>query len=142
MIIDFSTNLGKCRLRVGDYGDLPLLPDEVYLQTLTDTSDSVNRTSVICAQYILAMFAQQTHEKLAQIELWGGERYKQYKDYLINVIKNPSFSDSCPIPYSASTGVEQPLIQFQEDWYNNFTITQSEQLHFDAQLKAIDNTSF
>lgn len=131
--IDISTNLGKTRLKVGDYGDIPLLPDSVYTQTLADTNDSVSKSSMIIAQYLLAMFAQQTHEKLVQIEIWGGERYKQYKDYLMNVIRNPSFSESCPIPYSPTTGVTQPLIQFQQDFKNNFVYgTESDQLHENA----------
>ncbi len=132
MVIDPSTPLGKCRLRTADYGDLPLLPDEVYLTTLAENNDNVQRSSMICATYILGMFAQGCHQKMSFLEIWSGEKYKQYESYLTKIAKDPTFNGSSPIPYTgaSSTTTKNPLIQFVEDWENSYQKpTQSEDLN-------------
>lgn len=132
-VIDASTNLGRVRLKIGDTSDLPILSDAVINQTLIDCNDSVSRASTTCAQYILALLAQNTRQKLVQIEIYGSEAFNNYLAYLTKVVLNPNLSQTCPIPYSASTGKSQPLIEFTEDWYGNFTAgTQSEQLARDS----------
>lgn len=129
--IDASTPLGKCRLRTADYGDLPLLPDSVYLTTLAENNDNVQRSSTICATYILGMFAQGCHQKMSFLEIWSGEKYKQYESYLTKIAKDPTFNGSSPIPYTgaSSTAAKNPLIAFVEDWENSYQKpTQSEDL--------------
>jgi len=132
MVIDPSTPLGKCRLRTADYGDLPLLPDSVYLTTLAENNDNVQRSAMICASYILGMFAQGCHEKMSFLEVWNGEKYKQYESYLMKIAKDSSFNGTSPIPYTgaSSTTTKNPLIQFTEDWNNSYSPpTQSDDLH-------------
>lgn len=132
MQIDASTLLGKCRLRTADYGDLPLLPDSVYLTTLEENNNNVQRTSMICATYILGMFAQGCHQKMSFLEIWSGEKYKQYESYLMKIAKDPTFNGSSPIPYTgaSSTTEKNPLIAFVEDWEQGYVKpTQSEDLH-------------
>lgn len=134
-VIDPTTNLGLCRLRCGDFGDLSLLPDAVYAQALADSGDNVRQASLTCAMYILASLSQSTHRRLATIEVWGSEKYKQYKDYLMLLSKDPSFNGTCPIPYSGSSvGEKSDIVQFQEDWKNNYTtLRQGQQMYLDAQ---------
>ena len=48
-LIDPTTNLGKVRLRCGDFSDVPFLPDSVYEATLADTNNNVVRAAGICA---------------------------------------------------------------------------------------------
>jgi hypothetical protein len=132
-IIDPTTTVGKLRLRVGDTSDLPILSDSVYEQTYIDSGNSLNRASATCAQYILALLSQNTHSKLVQIEVWGGEAFTNYLAFLTKVVLNPNLSQTCPIPYSASNDKVHPLIEFTDDWYGNFHAgTQSEELAQDS----------
>ena len=135
--IDASTALGKCRLRCGDYGDLPLLPDSVYLSTLSENNENVFRSSMICATYILSMLAVSScHQKLSFIELYGNQKYEQYESYLLKIARDSAFNGSSPIPYTGatSTTAKNPLIAFVEDWENSYVKpTQSEDLHYIAE---------
>jgi hypothetical protein len=115
-IIDPTTDIGKLRLRVGDWGDITYLPDAVYQQTLTDTSNNLNRSAVICANYILALLTRSTRSKLAQIESYDNQEFEQYKEFLIMTVKDPAFMSYSPIPFGGSTDEVNPLIQFQKSW--------------------------
>ena len=139
MVIDPTSPVGQVRLRVADYSDLPLFPDNVYLATLADVNGNVVKASVRMAQYILGMLTSQTHQKLAQIEVFGAEWYANYKDFLKTTILNPNFMDIFPTPYVAQVKnefgqvVELPLVQFQRDWQNNYiTTTQTQDMRLTA----------
>lgn len=141
MVIDPTTNVGKLRLRIGDYLDPVLLPDEVYTQTLADTvtltvpNGDLPRASKTIALYILAILSQRTHEKLGQVEVWGGDAAKSYKDFLLMTFANPNFMSISPIPYGAGVTTLNPLMQFSADWNAAYsTQTASDQLHLLAQL--------
>lgn len=130
--LDLSQNEDKIRLRVGDYNEPLLLPTSVYTTTLAENGDNVNKCVSIIATYILAIFAQRTRERLNYIEVYGSDVYKNYKDFLLNVIKNPRLAQSAPIPYAgaASSTEKNPLIQFTEDWNNAYVYpNQSEDLY-------------
>jgi hypothetical protein len=138
-ILDPTTPIGKMRLRVGDYSDLPLMPDSVYLSALKDCNNSVPKASVLVATYILGMLTAQTHQKLAQIEVFGAEWFQNYLAFVKTTIQNPNFMDLSPMPYVAQIKnefgevVEMPLVQFQKDWNDNYVgFTQSEQMHMQA----------
>ena len=103
MVIDPTSNLGKLRLKCGDTGDIPMLPDLVYITTLTDCSGNVNQAAKTCSMYILAMMSQNPHQKMIQLELWGSEIFENYRKYLTMLYKDSSFSGICPIPYSGGT---------------------------------------
>lgn len=132
MAIDFSSNIGKVRLRIGDTGDLPFLPDEVINNTLVDTGNSLPKAAQTCAQYILAMLAFKTHKKMVQLEIWGQEGFQNYRTFLLDTINNPAFMSYSPVPYGVqSEGDENPLVQFVNDWNNNWnenTVTQNMQI--------------
>lgn len=139
MVIDPTTPIGKLRLRVADYSDLPLFPDSVYQATFDDCGGSVQKASVRMAQYILGMLASQTHQKLAQIEVFGGEWFTQYMAFVKATILNPNFMDITPMPYVAQVKnefgevVELPLVQFQRDWNDNYiSTTQSQDMRLMA----------
>lgn len=122
MIIDPTTNLGKLRLRVSDWQDIAILPDEIYLQTLMDTDNNLQASTKIIGSYILGIFSQGTHRKLGlQLEQWSGEKFSQYMKYLMMIVKDPSFSGISPIPYSASGTELHPILQHISDWKKNYT---------------------
>lgn len=127
MIIDPSTNIGKLRLKIGDVSDLTLLPDSVLTQVLLDNNNNVTRSAQVCAGYIAAILSQRSHEKLSFIEVWGGEAYKNYMDYIKNVISNPSMSGTSPIPYGYNEGNVNPIITFNKNWQASYTIPNADE---------------
>lgn len=121
-MIDFSTNIGKLRLKVGDFQDLSILPDSVYLQTLTENENNINRSSKIIAGYIAAILSQRSHEKVSFLEIWGAEAFDNYMIFIKNIILNPSMSGVSPIPYGFNEGTISPIIKFQNNWEASYQI--------------------
>lgn len=121
MIIDPTTDLGKLRLRVADFGDISYLPDSVYLQTLQDTDNNLLASTKTCAMYILGMLSFKTHRKMGlSLEVWSGEAFEQYKQFLLLTITNPAFIDVYPIPYMSSGDGSNPIPDFISDWERNY----------------------
>lgn len=140
MIIDPSTNLGKVRLRIADVSDIPYLADSVIMTTLSDCDENLNTAAKICAMYILGMLSHKTHRKLAQLEVWGAEAFKAYKEFLILAYTNPAFMDFSPVPYS---NIEEfsPILDFQANWNKGFYEgTEAQQLAFTADMSPNDNS--
>lgn len=138
MAIDFSTDTGKVRLRVGDFLDVQNLPDEVYTQALAETvnpdgTNNLQRASLLCAQYILASLAFGVHQRLQLIEIYGAEAFVNYKQFLIMLTANPSFGGFAPIPYGIGCDELNPILEFQRDWTLNYANgTQSQDLKLTA----------
>lgn len=118
-VIDPSTALGKVRLRVGDWSDLPILPDTVINSALTDCNNNVPRAAKLCAQYILATLTAKTHRKLTSIETWSNEHFNNYVEFLKTTVLNPHMMEMAPIPY-VNTGDEHPLIAFVDEWNEQY----------------------
>lgn len=140
MIIDANTDLGRLRLRVADFGDIALLPDSVYSQTLEDKGGNLNAAAKTCAMYILGILSQKTHRKLAQLEIWGAEAFENYKTFLLLTVSNPALMDCSPIPYSSAEAFS-PILDFQKNWNKSFTHgTEAQQLAFTADISPNDNS--
>ena len=116
MVIDPTSNLGQVRLKIGDLGDVPFLTDAVINNELTKYRNNVNNTAKTCAQYILAMLSFKSHKKIVQLEIWGGEVFAQYLEFLKLTIANPNFTTACPIPYAPAATEGNPLARSIEDW--------------------------
>ena len=126
--IDPTTNLGKLRLRIADYGDIPYLPDVVYTQTLIDTNNSLTASAIILAKYILGMLSFQTDRKLGlQLSVNGSQKFRQYKEFLILTVKDPAFMDISPIPFNEFGTTQHPLLVFQKAWNLNLANTTVDQ---------------
>jgi hypothetical protein len=119
MILDPTSDIGKIRLRIADYSDLPLLSDSVIVSTLADCNGNLPKAAKICATYVLGMLAHKTHRRMATLEIWGNEAYQSYRDYLLLTVTRPEFMDLSPIPYSANAE-SNPLLDFQKSWNQNF----------------------
>ena len=140
MSIDASSSIGKVRLRVGDWQDLVILPDSVYQVTIDENNGNLPAASVTIAQYLLAIFSQKSHKKLAQMEIWNDTVYKNYKDYLISVISNPSLMSYTALPYLITDDCvgDSPLKDFVNDWNNCWQgDTVSERIHDLASTKGL-----
>lgn len=114
-LIDINSPVGMLRLRVGDTRDIPVLPDEVYEQALEQNNGNLKAAAILCGQYILASLAFDGQQQMGIIQIWGQQVFKQYKEYLTMVVKDPAFSSVSPIPYSGSNGT-CPVIEFKKDW--------------------------
>ncbi len=140
MVIDPSTNLGRLRLLLGDWGDLPILPDSYYTQVLSDTDNSLGRSTKILGMSILAIFSQGYHRRLNQLESWPGEKFTNYQKYITMLVKDPAFAINTisPIPYS-KTADYSPILDFQANWMKNYPLgTQSQELASDADVSPND----
>jgi hypothetical protein len=89
--------------------------------------------------YILGMLSHRTHRKMAQLEVWGAEAFKAYKEFLVLAYTNPSFMDFSPVPYS-STAEFSPILDFQANWNKGFAATEAQQLAASADISANDNS--
>lgn len=111
----------------------------MYTQTLLDTDDNLYKCVIILGSYILGIFSQRTHRKLAMMEVWNDQQFSQYKTYLMMIVKDPMYSGISPIPYSATA--DNPLADFQSDWNKNFyNGTASQQLALSAELSPNDGS--
>lgn len=138
-IIDPSTNLGRLRLKISDWGDIPILPDSVYVQTLADTNNNLQQSTVILGSYVLGILSQRHHRKLGQLESWSGEQFKQYLVYIERVIKDPSYNGISPIPYSSNAEFS-PILDFQRNWNKGFVVTEAQQLAATADISPNDGS--
>jgi hypothetical protein len=142
MALDPTTSLGKVRLRVGDYFDLPIFPDAVYESTLDDCDGNVLRASKLMAQYILATLTMRVHEKMAQLEVYGNQYVDNYVKFLRSTILNPNLMEVAPIPYGSALDTDHPILQFREDWNSLYTGgTASENMHLQA-VRGVDPYGF
>lgn len=126
-ILDPTSNIGKMRLRCGDFSDLPIMPDEVYQSALEDCNGYMPLAVKLVCQYILASLTGQTHQKLAQVEVYGAEWFHNYKEFIKLTILNPNFMQTVPTPYGACGKL--PIAEFQNDWNKLYGITESQQNH-------------
>ncbi len=114
-VLNPASDVGKIRLRIGDWQDLVILPDAVIEQALLDCDDNLPRASSLCAQYVLAILTHKTHRKLTgQLEVWGSEEFDNYVKFLKTTILNPNLMQIAPVPYDNSS--VNPLIEFVECW--------------------------
>jgi hypothetical protein len=138
MAIDYSTDIGRVRLRVADISDLPYLPDQVYSQYIADANGNLPQAAKNIACVILGLLSFKDHRKLAQIEVFGNS-FKQYKEFLLLTTRDPNFMQISPIAYGPGTTVH-PLIQFQQDWNRNYVINGSQTIAFEADISPNDGS--
>lgn len=118
-MIDFSTDIGKVRLRCADIGDLPFLPDEVYNNAILENGGNLPAAAKLCAQYLLGLFAVgASHKKMVQLEVWNKDRFDAYRAYLMDILTNPALMSytALPVLIVGDEDAIDPLKQFTEDW--------------------------
>lgn len=119
--LDLSSDISKLRLRVGDWRDPVILPDEVYQDALDQNNDNLNRSAILCAQYILATLSFGTRSKFQYIESYDNQAFDQYRKFLLDTVNNPAFMTYNPIAYGGDTSETNPLIQFAKSWNAGYT---------------------
>jgi hypothetical protein len=81
------------RLRVGDFfDDFQIFPDEVYQSYLDANGGNLTRASFAVIPAIIFALSRFTRERTGDIEVYGNEWVKSYKDWLLAYLKNPNIS--------------------------------------------------
>lgn len=78
------------------------LQDDVYDYLLDKHSDNEAKSSQEAARYILALLARNARERAGEIEVYGSEFFKNYKEFLVLILSDSNFALSTydAIPYA------------------------------------------
>jgi len=102
-----SSATDRIRLNVGDTDtSLEYLSDAEYTYLLTKNSSNELNASIEAARIILFHLSRFTRERAGLIEVYGSERFKQYKDALLEWLNNPSLNSVVAVPYAGGISVE------------------------------------
>lgn len=89
------------RLLVGDiYPDIEMLQDTEYQYFLDKYDGNVNRSAVDAARSIMFVLSRWTRERTGDIEVYGSEWAKNYRQALLEFVKNPNLSIYNAMPYA------------------------------------------
>jgi hypothetical protein len=97
-----ATNpIDRVRLMVGDiWDDMEMLTDADYQYFLDKFNNNENRAALDAARAILFKLARLTRERTGDIEVYGSEWFKNYRQALQDMVKNPELSISIAVPYA------------------------------------------
>lgn len=86
-----ATNpIDRLRLIVGDtMTEIEYLSDQTYQYLLTKYSGNETPAALEAARYILGSLAKYSRQRTGDIEVYGAEMFKNYRDFLIELIRNP-----------------------------------------------------
>jgi len=80
----------RVRLIVGDTAtEFEYLADETYEYLLDKYSDNETTAAMEAARYILGSLAKYSRQRTGDIEVYGAEMFKNYRDFLIELLRNP-----------------------------------------------------
>lgn len=93
--------IDRVRLNVGDiWTDIEMLSDADYQYFLDKYDGGENRASLDAARAILFKLSRMSRERAGDIEVYGSDWYRQYKEALLLFIKNPDLAISLAVPYA------------------------------------------
>lgn len=97
-----ATNpIDAVRLNVGDtWPDFEMLADSDYQYFLDKNEGNINRATIDAARAILFKLTRMVRERTGDIEVYGSEWFKNYRDALLEIINNPGLSISLAMPYA------------------------------------------
>jgi hypothetical protein len=145
---DYNTVEGKLRYRIGDLDDtFPFLSGSVYTAVFEEKGNNYNRATIALASMVLAQMAFSTRRDMGlQLSVYSNQAFDQYKQFLMEVIKNPSFTDDLSIVAYGSTQNSEainPILQFLSDWKQNYANgTESQQLADNALFSPNDGDTY
>ena len=108
-VIDLTTPIGRIRMAIGDFLDVPYLTDTQYQDMLDSNNQSENAVIQISAGYILMMLSFNTRCRLDRIETYGNQAFENYLKALKETIRNPAYGTVVPYIYAAGVYVEDVL---------------------------------
>lgn len=93
--------IDRVRLMVGDTDPAyEFLDDTTYQYLLDKHSQNEKQAALEAARYILSYIARFTRERTGDIEVYGNEFFKNYRDWLLELINNPNFGTINAMPYA------------------------------------------
>lgn len=96
-----SNPLDRVRLTVGDiWDDMEMLQDADYQYYLSKYNGNENRAAMDAARAILFKISRNARQRTGDIEVYGGEWFKNYRDALKLILTNPDIAISLPVPYA------------------------------------------
>lgn len=104
---DLSNPIMQVRLNVADtFDDVELLKDAEYAYFLDKYNGNVNRATIDAARSILFKLARNTRERIDVLEIHGDQWARQYRDTLIEMLRNPELTVSVAMPYAGGISKE------------------------------------
>lgn len=93
--------IDRVRLMVGDTDPTyEFLDDSTYQYLLDKHSNNEKAAALEAAKYILANIARYTRERTGDIEVYGNEFFKNYRNFLLDLVNNPNFGSINAMPYA------------------------------------------
>lgn len=82
--------IDRLRLIVGDtMVEIEYLSDETYQYLLDKHSGSETASALEAARYILGSLTRYSRQRTGDIEVYGAEMFKNYRDFLVELLRNP-----------------------------------------------------
>lgn len=102
--------IDRIRLITGDTDPVyEFLDDATYQYALDSNNQNEKQAALETARYILANIARFTRERTGDIEVYGNEFFKNYRNYLLELVNNPNFSSILPMPYAGGISKQDML---------------------------------
>ena len=93
--------ISRIRLLIGDTDESwPFLEDATYSYLLSKFNNNEKASAKEASIYILASLTKYARERTGQIEVYGSDYFKNYKDFLELFLKNPNAGLFNPMPYA------------------------------------------
>ena len=100
------------RLTLADtFDDIELLKDGDYVFFLNKYNGNVRRAAIDAARSILFKLARSTRERIDVLEIHGDQWARQYREALIEMLRNPELTISVAMPYAGGIS--------KQDMYEN-----------------------
>jgi hypothetical protein len=135
---DLTNPVMEVRLNVGDiWQDMELLSDADYQYFLDKYSGSVRRATLDAARAILFKISRFSRERTGDIEVYGSEWFKNYRNALMDMVKNPELSMSVAMPYAG--GISKEDMRANDE--NSDNVTRDTYIGFTEGKKLYDQTN-
>jgi hypothetical protein len=110
------------RLSLGDtFDDIELLTDSEYEYYLDKYDGNERRATIDAARAILFKLSRQTRERIDVLEIHGDQWARQYREALLEMLRNPELTMSICVPYAGGISKDD---MYQND-INSDNVTRS-----------------
>ena len=104
---DLSNPVMVVRLHLGDtMSEYEILKDSDYQYFLDKYDGNERRATLDAARAILFALSSKTRERIDVLEIHGDQWARQYRDALIEMLRNPELSLSVAMPYAGGISKE------------------------------------
>lgn len=99
---DLTNPIMQVRLAVGDTSqEFEILGDDEYAFFLDKYNGNVNRATTDAARAILFNLTRFVRERIDDVgEVYTNDWFKNYREALVEMLRNPNLSMSIPMPYA------------------------------------------